>query len=77
MAVPQLLETQSGHELSLNSELFKLRMNFKGCRDLDAHLTPQARTQAGNLAPKCLLSPMSGLLCSNLNFHDENAESKK
>lgn len=46
MAVPQLLETQPGHELTLSPELFRLRMNFKGCRDLDAHLTPQVRTQA-------------------------------
>ena len=77
MAVPQLLETQPGHELSLSSELFRLRMKFKGCGDLDAHLTPQARTQVENLVPKYLLSPMSGLLFSNLHFHDESTESRK
>lgn len=78
MAVPQLLETQPGHELSLTAELFRLGMNFKGCRDLDAHLTPQARTQVRNLVPTYLLSPVSDLLCSNLHFHDESqkAESK-
>lgn len=31
--------------------LFRFRMNFKGCKDLDTHLSPQARTQVGNLVP--------------------------
>lgn len=77
MAAPQLLETQPGHEPSLSSELFRLGRNFKGCRDLDAHLTPQATTLGGNLAPKYLLPPAPGLLCSNLHFHDESTESRQ
>lgn len=75
--VPQLLGTQSGHELSPSSKLFWLEKNFKGCKDLDAYLTPQARILAGNLLPKYLISPVSGLLQSNLHFHDESTESTK
>lgn len=77
MAGLSLSYQKPGHEFPLSSELFRFKMNFKGCRDLDAHSTPRVRIRAGNLVPKYLLSPMSGLICSNLDFHDESTESRK